>query len=150
MDEVINNQNSEQQPNTQPAENGDQGGGKLFTQAEVDKIIKERLARERAKAVPQEPTEAEKREANLTARENRLSCREYLLDNKLPTELLEVLDTSDVAKFRRAAETVHGLMKSYKMPYAAPLYNPDVPIDPNTGFEPDRKHKPKGYPPRYD
>lgn len=145
MDEITD-KNIDPQPNTQPAENGNQGGGKMFTQQEVDRILKERLARERAKAAPQEPTEAEKREKDLTARENRLSCREYLLENSLPKELLDVLDTSDVAKFRRAAETVHGLMKAYKKPYAAPLYSHDVPIDPKTGFEPDRKHKPKGYP----
>ena len=146
MDEITNNQSSEQQLNTQPAENGDQGGGKLFTQAEVDKIIKERLARERAKAAPHEPTEAQKREANLTARESRIECRAYLLDNSLPAELLDVLDTSDIAKFRRAAETIHGLMKSYKKPYVAPLYDPTIPINPKTGFEPGQKHKPKAYP----
>lgn len=146
MDEVITNQNSEQQPNTQPAENGNQGGGRLFTQQEVDRILKERLARERAKATPQEPTEAEKREKDLTARESRLNCRAYLLDNGLPAELLDVLDTSDVAKFQRAADTVHSLMKSYKKPHAAPLYDPTIPVDPKTGFEPGRKHKPKGYP----
>ena len=145
MDEITD-KNIEQQPNTQPAENGNQGGGRMFTQQEVDRILKERLARERAKAAPQEPTEAEKREKDLTARESRLSCRAYLLDNSLPAELLDVLDTSDVAKFQRAADTVHGLMKSYKKPYAAPLYDPTIPVDPKTGFEPGRKHKPKGYP----
>ena len=59
--EQENNQNNTQQPNTQPAENGDQGGGKLFTQEEVNTIVRDRLARERAKNTPPEPTEEEKR-----------------------------------------------------------------------------------------
>lgn len=152
MDEITD-KNNEPQPNTQPAENGNQGGGKLFTQAEVDKIIKERLARERAKAAPQEPTEAEKREKDLTARENRLSCRAYLMDNSLPSELLDVLDTSDIEKFRKAAATVSRLMKDQRPRYVGPL-GIDNPRGhegaPKSGFEPDRKHTPKHWPPRND
>lgn len=44
-----NNLNAEQQPTTPtPEENGGQGG-KLFTQDEVNRIVSDRLARERAK-----------------------------------------------------------------------------------------------------
>ena len=67
-------QNIEQQPTTPtPEASGDQGE-KLFTQADLDRIIGERLARERAKA---EPSSEDAREADLKAREARLSCREY-------------------------------------------------------------------------
>ena len=42
-----NTQNTTQQANTQPEENGT--AGKMFTQEEVNSIVKDRLARERAK-----------------------------------------------------------------------------------------------------
>lgn len=60
-----------QQPNTQPEDHG--GSGKLFTQEEVNRIVSERLARERAKQTPDPALQ------DLEARENRLKCREYLM-----------------------------------------------------------------------
>lgn len=108
------NQNSEQQPNTQPAGNGDQGGEKLFTQEEVNDIVKDRLARERAKNTPQEPTEEEKRTQDLNARENRIACREYIMDQCLPTQLLDVLNTSNHEDFKNKADIVSGLLAAAK------------------------------------
>ena len=109
MEEINNNQNVEQQPTTQPADNGNKGNERTFTQAEVDRIIKERLERDRAKRrAPAEPSEAEKKEAELTARESRLSCREYLLDSGLPSSLLDAFDTSDVNRFKKAVDSVSG------------------------------------------
>lgn len=108
------NQNIEQQPNTQPADNGNQGGEKMFTQEEVNQIIKDRLDRERSKAKPPEPTEEEKRAQELTARENKLSCREYLVSSGHPAELLDVIDTSDIESFKAKAEIVLGLLRSNK------------------------------------
>ena len=104
-------QSGTQKPDAQPAGNGEQGEGKLFTQAEVNDIIRDRLARERAKNVPHEPTEEEKRAKELSIRENRLSCREYVMENRLPAELLEVLDTSDHEKFIKNAEKLSGLLR---------------------------------------
>lgn len=109
-----NNQNSNQQPNTQPADNGNQGGGKLFTQEEVNNIVRDRLARERAKNTPQEPTEEEKRLMDLNARESRIACREYVMDRGLPQQLLEVLDTSNHEEFKSKADIVSGLLKANK------------------------------------
>lgn len=109
-----NDQNNDQQPITQPADNGDQGGGKLFTQEEVNNIIRERLARERAKNTPQEPTEEEKRLKDLNDRESKLACREYVMDQGLPSQLLDVLDTSNHEDFKAKADIVSGLLKSGK------------------------------------
>lgn len=117
MDEMNNEVNKEAQPNTQPADNGNQGSDRMFTQAEVDKIIKERLAR--AKATPKEPTEAEIRELELTARERRLSCREYLIDKGYPAELMDVIDTSDIEGFKTKADTVSGLLNTGKQKHTA-------------------------------
>lgn len=118
--EQIETQNNDQQPTTQPADNGDQGGGKMFTQEEVNNIVRERLARERAKNSPQEPTEEEKRLKDLDARESKIACREYVMDQGLPAQLLDVLDTSNHEEFKTKAEIVSGLLKISKAAGAAP------------------------------
>ena len=137
------NQNIEQQPNTQPADNGNQGGGKMFTQEEVNQIIKDRLDRERAKAKPPEPTEEEKRQQELTARENKLSCREYLVSSGHPTELLDILDTSDPKDFQRKVESLEKLFQS-KTPGSLRYIRTENGLGSVGGFE-KSKHKPKPF-----
>ena len=135
-----------QQPTTQPADNGNKGSERTFTQAEVDKIIKERLERDRAKRAPAEPSEAEKKEMELTARESRLSCREHLLENGLPTSLLDAFDTSDINRFKKAVDVVTGLIADKARSLEpAPLYSNLSPVidAPVTGFERGKKHKPR-------
>lgn len=96
------NQNATQQPTTPPADNGNQSSGKMFTQEDVNKIVSERLARDREKRTAQQQDDT--REQALKARESKLDCREYLTEKKYPAELLDVLDTSDVEKFKAAAD----------------------------------------------
>lgn len=101
------NQNTEQQPTTPtPEVSGDQGE-KLFTQADLDRIIGERLARERAKA---EPSPEDAREADLRAREARLTCREFISTGGYPAALLELFDTTDAEKFKAAVEKLDGMV----------------------------------------
>ena len=102
-----NKQNVEQQPTTQPADNGNQDGGKMFTQEDVNKIVSDRLARDREKRSAQQQEDA--KELALRARESRLDCREYLSEKKYPAELLEVLDTADVEKFKAAADKLQAI-----------------------------------------
>ena len=98
MDNENNNQNTEQQPTTPtPEASGDQGE-KLFTQADVDRIVGDRLARAKKDRANDD------REAALKAKEARLDCREYLSDNKYPVELLDILDTADVESFKGNVE----------------------------------------------
>lgn len=66
--------------NTQPEGNGS-GVQSTFTQEDVNRIVSERLARERAK---NEPTEETKREQALQAREAKLECREYIAEKGYP------------------------------------------------------------------
>lgn len=93
-------------------------GGKTFTQEEVNQIVSDRLARERAK----QPTEDD-REKALKAREARLDCRDYLDSKKYPAVLLDVLDCSDVEKFKAAVDTMvgtfPGVVQQVPPPYAA-------------------------------
>ena len=83
---------SEQGNNGNPPEDNT----KTFTQDEVNKIISERLARERAKG--DDPLET--REKELTARENALKCREYLAEKGHPPALLDIFDTGDDEQFK--------------------------------------------------
>lgn len=91
-----------QQDNPTPGENG----GKLFSQDEVNRIVQTRLAEERAKQ--SNPTE---REQALTARESRLTCREYLLEIGASADLLDVLDTSDPGKFKQTLEKLEDIRR---------------------------------------
>ena len=87
-----NNQGTQQNPQPNSGDNN-----KTFTQDDVDRIVQERLARERKNNNNNEDLET--REQNLTARENRLECAEKLQEKGLNKSLLDILDTSDVDKF---------------------------------------------------
>lgn len=103
----INNTNAEpnqQQPNATPAATGEPAAtGKTFTQDEVNHIVSDRLAREKAKS---EPTAADTREKELDERENKLKCRELIAGSKgkYPEQFLDILDTSNADSFQKLAD----------------------------------------------
>ena len=156
MAEIID-QNTEQQPTTQPADNGNQGGSKMFTQEEVNQIVRERLARERAKNTPPEPTEEEKQQQameqrmkDLSTRENRFDCRRYVENHRLPAELLDLYDTSDFNEFVRNVDIFMGVVR--RAVGAAPMYtneDPGMLGKTPAGFA-VTKHTPRQYPPFRD
>ena len=97
-----------QQPNADPAATGE-NKGKLFTQDEVNRIVSERLNRERERAAQAAETapddDTARRRAELTEAENRIKCKEFLLDNKqYPAALLDLYDTKDFEAFKANAE----------------------------------------------
>lgn len=108
-----------QQPNADPAETGE-NKGKLFTQDEVNRIVSERLNREREKAAQAAAQTAEpapdddiaRRRAELTEAENRVKCKEFLLDNKHPAALLDLYDTKDFEAFKSHVEK---LLKAFPL-----------------------------------
>ena len=91
---------------TPAATGGQQQAERTFTQAEVNQIVADRLARER-KSAPNsaaELTPEEVRAKELDAREATLSCREYIAGKKYPEKLLEVFPTSDAKAFEASVE----------------------------------------------
>ena len=90
---------------TNTAHNGtrtpEDAGGRTFTQEEVNRIVSERLQKERSKAAL---SAADQREADLQAREARLTCREFVTEKGYPLGLLDVLDTSDFERFQAALQ----------------------------------------------
>ncbi len=91
---------------TQPEGNGTE---KTFTQEQVNQIVSERLARERSKA-----DTPDTREQELAARENKLTCKEWISESHLPVELLDVFDTSDAEKFKTS---IAALKKAFPMAF---------------------------------
>lgn len=131
MNDSNTNQNTEQQTAATPTPEaaGDQGE-KLFTQADLDRIIGERLSRERAKA---EPSPEDAREADLKAREARLECREYISGEGFPDALLDLFDTSDAEAFKAMIQRLDGIVRlpSPKRPFpriVAPMGNGAAPV----------------------
>ena len=103
MDEIKTN---DIEVNAQP----DQGekSERLFTQAEVNEIVRKRIAKEKAKQPEQAAPAFD--DAELTARANRLDCREFLLDNGLSPDLLDVIDTTDSKVFIDKVTKLQGMM----------------------------------------
>lgn len=117
------NQNTQQEPTaqpertTQPEENGGKTG-KVFTQEDVNRIVQERLARDRAgrDATQQQETEEAARVADLTRRENALACREFIMQGGYKPELLDILPTDNAEEFKE---------KVAKLIELAPLLDPN-------------------------
>ncbi len=106
MSDKNTNPNTEQQSITPtPEDKGGPGGEKMFTQADLDRIIGERLARAKQTA------DSAERETVLKARESRLDCREFLSDKHYPVELLDILDTSDSKTFQENVERLAKLFQ---------------------------------------
>lgn len=149
--------NSQQPVNSTPEENGGQGE-KLFTQADVDRIIGERLKRVRLEK--QDVAELEAREKAVAARESALKCREYLADNGYPAELLDVIDTSDADEFGRRADkayrAISGMQRSSTQKRFVPPLRDSEPVYTgkdgtiSSAFAPGRKHTPRDYLPEYE
>ena len=95
---------------------------KTFTQEEVNRIVQERLARDRAsrQLEQEEPApdpkaeEMAAKEADLTKRENRLSCIEILEERKLDRGLLDILDISNKDEFVKKLDALEKLYPDIK------------------------------------
>lgn len=129
MSEEVKDLNTEQQPtNSTPEEKvGGQGGGKMFTQEDVNRIVAERLAKERAKGTRPAESEVDQRERDLSAREAVLQCQDYLeglnknFGRSYPAAtLVHLLGASELPQFkdklREFERVVDDLGKDYNRP----------------------------------
>lgn len=117
---------------------------KLFTQEQVNEIIKKRLGRQKEETDEQE---LKAREKELTARESKLSCKEYLIEKGYPAELLDVIDTSDVETFKNKADKANNVyFRMQQAQNVAPLADLDSSnYDAVASAFVDTKHEPKQY-----
>ena len=91
-------------------QNPDGAGAKTFSQDDVNRIVGERLAKEKAKG---EAALAE-REQQLTQRELLLTAKEKLTENGLPVELVDALNVSSPEALEKALSIVKTVMDKHK------------------------------------
>lgn len=104
-------ENLEFEKTTQPEDNGTQNE-RLFTQEEVNKIVSDRLERDRAKRTSAAANDELQKAAELKAWESRLTCKEYLIENGYAPELLDCVDTSDVESFKNKIEKIQSIPRT--------------------------------------
>ena len=122
---------------------------KRFTQEDVDRIIKERLKRNdevKEKATNEEFAAAK---AALEQRENRLTCREYLLDKGYPAELIDIISTDDLSEFKKRTEKAVNVFGYHQEPCIAPLASTECGLGSENSIESafayGQKHIPKPF-----
>lgn len=120
-----NTPNTTQQANTTPPE-GNGPAGKMFTQEEVNSIVKERLARERAKGqtsgtadnsaaeLDTEKTQLETDRQKLQDERNAFECEHYCKENGIDTKLVELIGSSDPEEFKEKAESLRNIFAKSK------------------------------------
>lgn len=91
-------------------QNPDGAGEKTFSQEDVNRIVGERLAKERAKG---EAALAE-REQQLAQRELLLTAKEKINEMGLPAELVDALNVSSPEALEKALSTVKTVLDKYK------------------------------------
>lgn len=82
-------------------------GEKTFTQDDVNRIVQDRLAKDRAKS----SEELSKKEQELLQREFRLNSRQKLIDRGYPESILDALNSSSEEAFDKALDLIDGLME---------------------------------------
>lgn len=127
---------------------------KKFTQEEVNRIVQDRLKREKAKQEkmqdqegPENSEATDEQEASVAMRESRVECREFIADKGYKRELLEILDTSDAEKFKSQAEQLAELYTGQKETKIYPGVKPNptnYQARKNLSFA-KTKHVPKQY-----
>lgn len=80
--------------------------GKTFTQEDVNRIVQERLAKEKSKTTGNGEEELKKRAAELDLRERKLTAREKLRENGLPEYLVDALNMNTEDDFQKSMEAV--------------------------------------------
>jgi len=94
-----------QQLETQPEDNGE----RRFTQEEVNQIVRERLARERAKNTP---SQEELKQAELDAKELLLNQRKFLEDHELPADdIMGIVDLFNIGSMSKFEEFIDRLLE---------------------------------------
>ena len=91
-------------------QNPDGAGEKTFSQEDVNHIVGERLAKEKAKG---EAALAE-REQQLAQRELLLTAKEKINEMGLPAELVDALNVSSPEALEKALSTVKTVLDKYK------------------------------------
>ena len=90
--------------------------GKTFTQDDVNRIVQERLAKEKGKASSNEDfekktAELERKQAELLEKENRLNALTALRSAGYPDELADVIRCSNEDELKKSMELIDKIIK---------------------------------------
>ncbi len=91
---------------TQTSTEGTQQSEKTFTQEDVNRIVQERLAKERSKGTGNSDDEITKRAAELDQRERKIKAREELSKNGLPDYLVDALNINTDEDLQKSMEAI--------------------------------------------
>ena len=105
------NSNTNQNQNDNPT-SGQGTGEKTFTQEDVNRIVQERLAKEKARNGGE--ADFTKREQELARRELHMTARELLSEKGLPVQLFDALNCTDKEALEKSIATVEKVFNEYK------------------------------------
>ncbi len=97
--------------NADPAA-GQGTGEKTFTQEDVNRIVQERLAKEKAKNSGD--ADFAKREQELAQRELHMTAKEMLSEKGLPVQLFDALNCTDKETLEKSISTIETVFNEYK------------------------------------
>lgn len=97
--------------NANPAA-GQGTGEKTFTQDDVNRIVQERLAKEKAKNSGE--ADFAKREQELAQRELHMTAKELLSEKGLPVQLFDALNCTDKETLEKSIATIETVFNEYK------------------------------------
>lgn len=92
------------------AQTGDTKGEKTFSQEDVNRIVQERLAKEKGKG----SEELDRRAAELDKRERKMNAVQKLRDNGLPDYLADALNMETDEAFQKSMDAVLKMRKESK------------------------------------
>ena len=133
--------------------NVDNGNNRMFTEEEVNDIVRKRLERYKEKHPVQSDeetariaTELDARTAELSKREFMLDCKGYLFEKGYASDLIEVINADDIESFKEKADKLNQMIK--KSQPAMPVFQAELPPGADaiaSAFSKDNRHKPKDY-----
>lgn len=136
---------AEQDPKQEQEHEQEDQEVKTFTADQVNEIVSKRLQQQKKANQKEVDRLVAERQAELDTKEKRLSCKEYLLTKRYPTEYLDLIDTSDPEKFQEKVEKTISLNAKQR---TAPPLRSDEPSGMMTTIEQGfskRSHTPKNY-----
>ena len=107
-------------------------GEKTFTQEDVNRIVQERLAKEKSKN--NGDADFAKREQELAQRELHMSAKEMLSEKGLPVQLFDALNCKDEETLKKSISTIETVFNEYKANATKSIqfksFTPGVPTSP--------------------
>lgn len=104
-------------------------GDKTFTQDEVNRIVSDRLNKEKGKINADREAAYTQKEQELNKRELQLHARETLSERNMPGELLDVLNYTDQESLDKSIDVIEQVIKQYQQSTQEPQSEPqDKPV----------------------